>query len=156
MIYSIIGNSGSGKTTHGKKLQNFLGTDRRNWRRDVFLIDDEEMRINFQNFDYTEKGIRKNVSDTYGIINYLNSCGVDVVVSIMSPYRDQREEFKDIHPEHIQEIFLHNSDDRESDIYKVPVFDHPEVNFIDLDTTKKPVERVFSKLLTNLVKLDKL
>jgi len=156
MIYSLIGNSGSGKTTHGKKLQKFLGTERRNWRRDVFFIDDEQVREIFQNFDYTEKGIRKNINDTYGIVNYLQLQGNDIVVSIMSPYQDLREELKDKHKNNIQEIFLHNSDSRDTEVYKVPVFDHPEVNFVDLDTSKKQVDRIFSKLITNLVKLEKL
>ena len=156
MIYFIIGQSGSGKTTLAKKLHRFLGTERRNWRRDVFLIDDEQFRDIYGNKDYTEKGIRKNVCDVQNLTEFLHVQGCDVVISIMNPYRDQREAYKDKLGIEVQEIFLHTSTNRETNKYKVPVFDSPELNFIDLDTTKKSPDRTFSKLITNLIKLDKL
>ena len=156
MVYNIIGNSGSGKTTLGKKIHKFLGTERRNWRRDVFLIDDDQIREIYSNNDYTEKGIRKNINDVHNLAEYLHVQGCDVVVSIMSPYIELREVFKERLGVETTEIFLHTSDDRETDKYKVPTFDHPEVNFIDLDTTKKSPDRTFAKLITILVKTDKL
>lgn len=154
MIYTIIGQSGSGKTTLGKRLHNFLCTERRNWRRDVFLIDDDYIREIYENKDYTEKGIRKNVKDSQYLISFLHKQGCDVVLSIMSPYRDLRESCKDKLGENIQEIFLYTNQDRTTKQYKVPSFEHPESNFIELDTSKKSPERIFSKLITNLVKLE--
>lgn len=156
MIYTIIGQSGSGKTTLAKKLHKFLGTERRNWRRDVFLIDDDELRKIHNNRDFTEKGIRRNTTDAHFLAEFLHDQGCDVVISIMSPYRDLRELLKDKLNIDVQEIFLHTSQDRNTKKYKVPNFEHPEVNFIDLDTTKKSPDRVFSKLITNLVKTEKL
>jgi len=156
MIYTIIGQSGSGKTTLAKKLHKFLGTERRNWRRDVFLIDEQQIRDIYGNKDFTEKGIRKNVCDSQHLLEYLHVQGCDVVISIMSPYRDIRENLKDKLGIEVQEIFLHTSQSRATRKYKVPNFEHPEVNFIDLDTTKKSPDRTFSKLINNLVKLERL
>ena len=156
MIYTIIGQSGSGKTTLAKKLHKFFGTERRNWRRDVFLIDEEQIRDIYGNRDFTEKGIRRNVCDAQHLLEYLHVQGCDVVISIMSPYRDLRESLKDKLGIEVQEIFLHTSQSRATRKYKVPNFESPEVNFIDLDTTKKSPDRTFSKLITNLVKLERL
>ena len=139
-----------------KKLHKFLQTERRNWRKDVFLIDDDTVRSITANRDYTEKGIRKNIRDSHFLSEFLHIKGCDVVLSIMSPYLDYRDELKDSVGVELQEIFLHNSNDRDSKRYKVPTFDHPEVNFIDIDTTKKSPENSFSKLITNLTKIERL
>ena len=157
MVYSIIGQSGSGKTTMGKKLHKFLTTERRNWRKDVFHIDEDTLRLINGNTNFTETGIRNNIRDAYFLAEYLHVAGCDVVISIMSPYVELREVLKDNIGPDIQEVFLHTSDtERGTKKYKVPNFEHPEINFIDIDTTKKSPERSFSKLITNLNKLDKL
>lgn len=157
MIYSLIGQSGSGKTTMGKKLHKFLATERRNWRKTVFHIDEDTFRLISGNHDFTEKGIRANVRDSYLLAEFLHAHGCDVVISIMSPFSELREEFKENIGSDIQEIFLHTDDtDRGASKYKVPVFDHPEISFIDIDTTKKSADSSFSKLITNLNKLEKL
>jgi adenylylsulfate kinase-like enzyme len=39
MIYWFTGQTGSGKTVLATKLRDFLQTEKRNWRKDVFLID---------------------------------------------------------------------------------------------------------------------
>ena len=156
MVYSIIGNSGSGKSTMGHKLHKFLKTERRNWRRDVFFIDDDTLRQLTDNKDYTEKGIRGNIRDTYILSEFLHNQGCDVVITIMSPYLELREELKDRIGPNLQEIFLHTDSNRDTNQYKVPKFDHPEVNFIDIDTSKKSPDRAFSKLITNLTRVEKL
>jgi adenylylsulfate kinase-like enzyme len=157
MIYSIIGQSGSGKTTMGKKLHKFLTTERRNWRKDVFHIDEDTLRFISGNRSFTETGIEANIRDAYLLAEYLHVAGCDVVITIMSPYVELRERLKDTVGPDIQEIFLHTSDtERGTKKYKVPNFEAPEISFIDIDTTKKSPDRSFSKLITNLTKLDKL
>ena len=44
MIYWFTGQPSSGKTTLGNKLYKFLKTEKRNWRRDVFHIDGDDLR----------------------------------------------------------------------------------------------------------------
>ena len=156
MIYSIIGQSGSGKSTMAHKLHKFLKTERRNWRRDVFIIDDDKLRNISGNHDYTEKGIKQNIRDSYILADFLHYYGCDVVISIMSPFLEERENFKELIGPDIQEVFLHTTNDRDTKKYKFPNFEPPEVNFIDINTTKKSSDVSFSKLITNLTKLDKL
>jgi adenylylsulfate kinase-like enzyme len=38
MIYWFTGQTGAGKTVLGSKLRDFLQTEKRNWRKDVFFI----------------------------------------------------------------------------------------------------------------------
>ncbi len=43
-IYWFTGQPGAGKTVLGKKLVEFLGTEKRNWRSNVFHIDGDDLR----------------------------------------------------------------------------------------------------------------
>jgi adenylylsulfate kinase len=56
MIYWFTGQPGSGKTTLAKKLQNWLQTDKKNWRKTVFHIDGDQLRELFPNTNYTKEG----------------------------------------------------------------------------------------------------
>ena len=56
MIYLFTGQPGSGKTTLGKKLQIWLQTDKKNWRKSVFHIDGDQLRELFPNTDYSKEG----------------------------------------------------------------------------------------------------
>lgn len=156
MIYSFIGQPSSGKTTLARKLHNFLKTDKRNWRDTVFHLDAEEFRELSKNRDYSESGRRTNIKNVQVIIEYLHNNGCDVVVSFINPYIDLREDFKDRFNGDFTEIYTHCSEKRERDDYHVSNFEHPEINFIDVDTTKDSPEISFSKLINHLYKLDKL
>ena len=59
MIYLFTGQPGSGKTTMAKKLQFWLQTDKKNWRKDVFHIDGDQLRELFPNTDYSKEGREK-------------------------------------------------------------------------------------------------
>ena len=84
-----------------------------------------------------------------------NEC--DVVVSLVAPYRWLREEFKErIGYENFQEIFVHTTEKRERDHFHVKEYEAPEVEFIDVDTTKDNPDKSFSKIINHLTKLKKL
>jgi len=156
MIYFFIGQPTSGKTTLGKKLHKLLKTEIRNWKHDVFHIDGDEFRELYKNTDYTEAGRRKNILDAQRLAEFLHTNGCDVVVSLVTPYLDLRESFKEKIGNNIVEIFLHTTEIRGREHYHVPKFETPESNFIDIDTTKHSPELSFSKLINNLKKIDKL
>ena len=65
------------------------------------------MRELFSNKDYSEKGRRANINAAQKIAHYLHNQGKDVIVSLVSPYLDQREEFKSNLTWQIKEIYLH-------------------------------------------------
>ena len=85
MIYLFTGQPGSGKTTLAKKLQFWLQTEKRNWRKSVLRIDGDKLRELFPNKDYSKEGREKNIQKAFDIAKYLESEGVDVVISLVSP-----------------------------------------------------------------------
>lgn len=156
-IYWLTGQPSSGKTTLAKKLHKFLKTERRNWRRTVFHIDGEDLRNLTTNMNYNEDGRKLNVRNAQMIAEYLHNNGCDVVISIVSPYRDNRNELKDkLSDGDYQEIFVHTTEIRERSHFQVNNYERPEINFIDIDTTKDSPDISFSKLINHLNKLGKL
>ena len=134
MIYWFTGQPGAGKTTLGKKLHSFLKTEKRNWRRDVFHLDGDDLRELTTNKDYSEEGRITNIRNAHMIAQYLHNNGCDVVVSLVAPYRWLREEFKEkIGVHEFQEFYVHTTEKRERDRYKSKDYEQPEVNFIDVD-----------------------
>ncbi len=105
MIYLFTGQPGSGKTTLAKKLQYWLQTEKRNWRKSVFHIDGDQLRELFPNKDYSKEGRERNIQKAFDIAKYLHSNGNDVVISLVSPYREMREQLKSDCK--VQEIYCH-------------------------------------------------
>lgn len=156
MIYYFIGQPSAGKTTLGEKLYKFLKTEKRNWRRTVFHVDGDDLRELYQNKDYSEKGRRTNIKNAQALIKYLHYNGCDVVVSIVTPYLDLRESFKKEFGADIVELFVNTTEKRERDHFHVKDFQKPEVNFINVDTTKDSPKTSFSKIINHLINLNKI
>jgi adenylylsulfate kinase len=157
MVYWFTGQPAHGKTVLGKKLHKFLQTEKRNWRKNVFHLDGDHLRELTVNKDYSEQGRINNIRNAQMIVEYLHNNGCDVVVSLVAPYRWLREEFKKrIGYGDFQEIYVHCSEPRERDHFRVTDYEEPEVEFIDIDTTKDSPEQSFSKIINNLRKLNKL
>ena len=157
MVYWITGQPGHGKTVLGKKLHKFLKTEKRNWRKDVFHLDGDDLRELTTNKDYSEQGRINNIRNAQMIAEFVHKNECDVVVSLVAPYRWLREEFKErIGYENFQEIFVHTTEKRERDHFHVKEYEAPEVEFIDVDTTKDNPDKSFSKIINHLTKLKKL
>jgi adenylylsulfate kinase-like enzyme len=157
MIYWFTGQPGAGKTVLGKKLKAFLETEKRNWRKDVFHLDGDDLRKLTTNKDYSEEGRINNIRNAQMITEYLHKNDCDVVVSLVAPYRWLREEFKEkIGFNNFQEFYLHCTDKRERDDFHTKDYESPEVEFIDIDTTKDTPEKSFSKIINHLTKINKL
>lgn len=156
MIYWFTGQPSSGKTTLGNKLYKFLKTEKRNWRRDVFHIDGDDLRKLTVNKDYSDKGRETNIRNAQMIAEYAHNNGCDVVVSVVAPFRKLREEFKDKISTDIAEIYLHTTEKRERYKFRAKDYEAPEINFIDIDTTEDSPDISFSKIINHLHKLEKL
>lgn len=156
MIYWFTGQPSSGKTTLGNKLYKFLKTEKRNWRRDVFHIDGDDLRKLTVNKDYSDKGRETNIRNAQMIAEYVHNNGCDVVVSVVAPFRKLREEFKDKLSSDIVEIYLHTTEKRERYKFRAKDYEAPEINFIDIDTTEDSPDISFSKIINHLHKLEKL
>ena len=90
------------------------------------------------------------------ITEYIHNNDCDVVVSLVAPFINLREEFKEKLGDDIVELYTHTTEKRERYRYRVKDYEPPQINFIDIDTTKDSIETSFSKIINNLNKLEKL
>jgi len=139
MIYWFTGQPAHGKTVLADRLKDHLPR--------AFRIDGDEMRELFTNKDYSINGRVVNVGTAQKIAHYLNNQGHDVIVSLVSPYIDQREDFKKLMGDEIMEFYVHTSEPRERDHFKAEAYVAPKENFIDIDTTEDTPEQSFTKIL---------
>ena len=157
MIYWFTGQTGVGKTVLASKLKEFLQTEKRNWRKDVFHLDGDDLRALTINKDYSEQGRINNIRNAQMIAEYLSKNGCDVVVSLVAPYRWLREEFKErIGSDNFQEFYVHTTQKRERDHFKVEDYEEPLERFFDVDTTKDNPEQSFTKIVNYLTENQKL
>jgi len=156
MIYWFTGQPGAGKTVLGTKLKDFLQTEKRNWRKDVFNIDGDVLRELTLNKDYSEAGRIQNIKNAQLLAHFLQNKGCDVVVSLVAPYKNLREEFKSICGDNIIEIYVHTNRKRNREEFKIKEYEAPEQNFFDMDTTFDNPTQSFTKLIHHLKETDKL
>ena len=150
MIYWFTGQPAHGKTVLGKKLHRYLQTEKKNWRKDVFHLDGDHLREITVNKDYSEQGRINNIRNAQMICEYLHINDCDVVVSLVAPYKWLRDEFKERMGDEVVEIYVHTSEPRERDHFKVEGYEPPIENFIDVDTTEDSPDISFAKLLREL------
>ena len=148
MTYLFTGQPGSGKTTLAKKLQMWLQTDKKNWRKSVFHIDGDQLRELFPNTDYSKEGRYKNIGKAFDIAKYLDASGNDVVISLVSPYKELREKFKSQCK--VQEIYCHTKQMRGREDKFALDYEPPTEFYVDLDTSDSPDE-TFKKLLKIII-----
>jgi len=128
MIYWFTGQPGAGKTSIAEVLITKLPNN-------TFHVDGDDLREIFNNKDYSELGRRKNIELAQHITHFLHNKGNDVIVSLVSPYRDQREEFKSKLGNDIIEIYVHTENLRGREDFHVKNYEEPLENFLDMDTS---------------------
>jgi len=144
MIYWFTGQPCAGKTTLAKKLHYI--------KPNAFMIDGDDLRELTTNKDYSINGRVNNVNTAQKIAHYLHNQGKDVIVSLVSPYIDQREDFKKLMGDQLIEFYVHTSEARERDHFKSSAYIAPKDNFIDIDTTEDTPEESLQKIINNLPK----
>ena len=140
-IYWFTGQSGVGKTVLANKLKDFLQTQKRNWRKDVFLIDFEH---------------HSQLGEAQIISTFLLENNCDVVVAITDASKQHRDEFKALIGDGIIEIHIHSNRKKSKELAKVTGYEAPTENFFDIDTTSDNPTQSFTKLIHHLGKVDKL
>jgi adenylylsulfate kinase len=147
MIYWFTGQPSHGKTVLADKLHSYLQekTDKK-----VFRIDGDDMRELFSNKDYSINGRVENIGTAQRISHYLHNQDYDVVVSLVSPYVDQREDFKKLIGDDIIEFYIHCNEPRERDHFRAIAYKPPVDNYVSIDTTENDADESFGEILTAL------
>ena len=145
MIYWFTGQPGAGKTSIAKSLMEKLPSN-------SFHVDGDDLREIFNNKDYSETGRRKNIELAQHITHFLHKKGNNVVVSLVSPYKDQREDFKNRLGSSILEIYVHTVNLRGREEFHVKNYEEPLENFLDIDTS----DVLISKCVDNILEYEKL
>jgi len=143
MIYWLTGQPGAGKTTLAKWLEAYFDGK-------AIIVDGDDIRVIFENKDYSEGGRRKNIELSQNIAKFIHHKGGIAIVSLVSPYRAQREGFKYEMGNNIKEIYVHTTDIRGREQYHVAEYNPPIENFVDIDTTNKPEFETFQELRQKL------
>ena len=132
MIIWLTGQPGSGKTVLAGWLRSISGFNNR-----IEIIDGDDIREIFNNKDYSEAGRRKNVELAQHLAHFIHNKGGVALVSLVSPYKDQRDSFKKlIGDDNIKEIYVHTTEERGREQFFVENYQPPIENFIDCDTTE--------------------
>lgn len=137
MIIWLTGQPGAGKTTICKHAIN----------KGAFHIDGDDLRDLFDNKDYSEAGRRKNVELAQQIAQYLHNKGKHVWVSLVSPFKDQRDKFKQKMGEDLVEVYVHTSEIRGRENFFVKEYGVPDNDYLDLDTTNISIEMCVDKVI---------
>lgn len=141
MIYYLIGQPGSGKTTIAKGIMKRY--DFTEW----FHIDGDDIRELFDNKDYSKDGRMKNIQLAQQLSQYLHSRGKKVLVSLVSPYKEQRDGFKRKMGSDLLEIYIHTSEIRGRENFFVQDYEPPTENYIDVCTDNITIEECIDKIM---------
>ena len=144
MIYWFTGQPGHGKTTLAKALIAHL----RAQGVEPFHVDGDDLRALTANADYSRAGREANIRRAQTIAHYLQNQGRTVVVSLVAPYRDIREELK-AHAQ-VTEVYVHTAEQRGREDKHAKDYEAPRANFIEIDTTGRAVEDSLKELLDQL------
>jgi adenylylsulfate kinase len=140
MIYWFTGQPGHGKTVLASAFKQKLDN--------VFHVDGDDLRAIFDNKDYSEAGRRKNIELAQHLSHFLHNKGQNVVVSLVSPYKDQREEFKNKLGNSIKEFYIHTTEIRGRENFHVENYQQPTENYLDIDTTNTSVEECLNQIIS--------
>lgn len=144
MIVWITGQPGAGKTVIANRSGEALIKGRE--PKKVAIVDGDSLRELMPNPGYDEAGRRQNIDRAQAIAAYMDTVvDYDVVfVSLVAPYRDQREKFKADND--VLEVYVHTNETRGRENFHVGDYEPPESDFIDLDTGEESEQQSASRV----------
>jgi len=147
MVYWFTGQPGHGKTVLSTMLKDYLETEH---NKQVIHIDGDDLRNIFQNKDYSKEGRIKNITFAQGLAKFCHLKGFDVVVSVVAPYKEVRDSFKEDMDDDMVELYVHTTEPRERDHFHSKDYVAPSEDFVDVDTTEDSPEASLVHILSRL------
>ena len=142
----LTGQPGSGKTTLSNELKNIIKKDFSDRDINIMQIDGDDLRDLTQNKDYSKEGRFANIRLSQNIAHFCQNKGYLVIVSLVAPYIELREEFKS--RTSVCEIFLHTSEKRGREHFFSKDYKKPKNNFFSIDTTNKEIRSTANEILS--------
>tara|TARA_B100001287_G_scaffold208191_1_gene177160 strand:- start:5635 stop:6096 length:462 start_codon:yes stop_codon:yes gene_type:complete len=139
----LTGQPASGKSTLANLLVDSIS--KKHEHAVVFNIDGDDLRGLFQNKDYSRKGREVNIRLGMSIAAYLINKNCIPIISLVSPYKFLREEFKSKFD--VLEVYLHTTEIRGREKFFAEDYEPPVHNFIDMDTTNKNEKESLDEIL---------
>lgn len=139
MIIWFTGQPGSGKTTLAKEFISHTELPT------LVHIDGDDLRDLMDNKDYSYMGRVTNIKLAQSLALFMENKGFIPIVSLVSPYRTQREELKS--KTKVLEVYLHTDEIRGREDYFVNSYTEPVDNYLDLDTGKLTVKECIDEIL---------
>ncbi len=141
----LTGQPGAGKTSIGKLIHHHVIT---NGKRKAVILDGDDIRLLFENKDYSITGRRRNIDFVQKMVDFLIGNDILPIVSLVSPFKDLRETTKSMHK--TLELYLKTDDIRGREHFHVEYYEPPADHYIELDTTNKSEKETFDYLLKKL------
>jgi adenylylsulfate kinase len=144
MITWLTGQPGSGKTT----ISNILLKHYKEKTNNVITIDGDNLRKMTNNYDYTIDGRFKNITNAQMIARFLHHNDFIVIVSLVTPYLELRESFKNELQDELIEIYVHCDSPRRGN--QVEEYEPPKINFINVNTTNSTIEQTVKYIIDKI------
>lgn len=109
------------------------------------IIDGDELRMILDNKDYSVDGRKRNITTATLLAKLISKNNIVVIVSLINPFRELREQIKSDSQFKVKEIYLHSNRIREGKM--VDYYEPPLENYLDIDTDKHTIEESVNLIL---------
>ena len=145
-ILWLTGQPGSGKTTLSNKIVEIISSDKNKDKIKIMQIDGDDLRELTNNQDYSKEGRFANIRLGQNIALFCQNKGYLVIVSLVAPYIELREELKN--RTDVCEVYLHTTEIRGREHFFSNEYKKPLKNFHSIDTTNKDIKETASEILS--------
>jgi adenylylsulfate kinase len=148
-IVWFTGQPGSGKTTLANQLILEL---KKHDIDNIIHIDGDDLRDLTDNKDYSEKGRRKNITLAQKIALFCSNKDFNVIVSLVAPFKDLRDIFKNKH--NVLEFYLYTDKKRGREHFFSDDYEKPSENYYKLDTGENSIDSCTEIILNKFLGKD--